>query len=255
MAKPGLIIKCPDGVVHNTTIVYRDENGVETPIHWATKLKISMEPNDNVMATMELEVIELEMEIAADCTHVKAHPDFRPSVRQQVHAYCVKKGYTSDTFEEAQAKLVKSPEWVPLDYDGAHAKLAAMPRNPIKDDRTIIARDNPCRCEACRVSQSPLQADECASITDEVQHEDDVKSYRTQDINKYETDLPTLANYEGYFPGFTVTGKPDDSYYNGRSIPPIVNRKLCPGGAQYGEHPFVNATDGGHCATCGYGHK
>lgn len=79
MAKqPGIVIKCPDGVVHNTTIVYRDENGVETPLHAVHSLKISMEPNDIVMATLEMQVIELDVEIAADCTHVKAHPDFRP---------------------------------------------------------------------------------------------------------------------------------------------------------------------------------
>jgi hypothetical protein len=171
MAKPGFIIKCPDGVIHNTTIVYRDENGVETPLHAVYSLKISMEPCDKVMATMELEVIELEMEIAADCTHVKAHPDFRPSVRQ--------------------AEL--SPMWVPIDMNEASQALAQMSRNPIKDDRSGL-----CRCEACRVSQSPLSAIECADAS----HEDDIRVYAK--------DYRVYGSIESYFPGFTVTEDPTD---------------------------------------------
>jgi hypothetical protein len=122
MARPGFIIKCPTGDVSDASIVYRDEKGIETPINAVTKLQITMNPADRVMVEMEAEVIEMEVEVAADCTHVKAHPEFR-NREQQIHDYCVKRGYTTDTLEQAQAKLADS---VTLG----------------KDDRS-----GPCRCE------------------------------------------------------------------------------------------------------------
>lgn len=138
MAKPGIILKCPDGHANNIKIIYRDENGVETELRWITKLQLNIDPSDNAQALLTMDAIDIN--IPVDAKDVV--------VNNEIKGLAVS-GFTPDSYEESLEKIIQEDV---SRFDAVRHIVATTNPSPIPSIDPVIGK---IRCWPDRVTLTP----------------------------------------------------------------------------------------------------